>query len=83
MDSRIEDYIRRGKFYVDGWLRTEAARIVVAPNKRQRSFGVAGGIAAESPVWRRLRTTPVRLPLRWAWHTGRTLRRGLRRNEDF
>ena len=45
MDSRIEDYIRRGKFYVDGWLRTEAARIVVALNERQRSFGVTGGIA--------------------------------------
>ena len=38
---------------------------------------------AESPAWRRLRTTPIGLPLRWAWHTGRTLRRGLRRNEDF
>jgi hypothetical protein len=38
---------------------------------------------AESPTWRRLRTTPIGLPLRWAWHTGRTLRRGLTRNEDF
>ena len=37
----------------------------------------------ESPAWRRLRTTPIGLPLRWAWHTGRTLRRGLTRNEDF
>ena len=45
MDSRIENYIRRGKFYVDGWLRSEAARIVVALNERQRSFGVTGGIA--------------------------------------
>lgn len=35
-----------------------------------------------SPAWRRLRTTPVGLPLRWAWHTGRTLRRGLTRNDD-
>jgi hypothetical protein len=35
------------------------------------------------PTWRRLRTTPVGLPLRWAWHTGRTLRRGLMRREDF
>src|SRR5512143_2064678 len=35
---------------------------------------------AESPAWRRLRTTAVGLPLRWAWHTGRTLRRGLTRN---
>ena len=38
---------------------------------------------AESSAWRRLRTTPIGLPLRWAWHTGRTLRRGLTRNEDF
>jgi hypothetical protein len=38
---------------------------------------------AQSPAWRRLRATPVGLPLRWAWHTGRTLRRGLTRNEDF
>jgi len=38
---------------------------------------------AESPAWRRLRTTAVGLPLRWAWHTGRTLRRGLTRNEDY
>ena len=38
---------------------------------------------AGSPAWRRLRTTPVGLPLRWAWHTGRTLRRGLMRREDF
>ena len=29
------------------------------------------------------RTTPVGLPLRWAWHTGRMLRRGLMRREDF
>ncbi len=38
---------------------------------------------SESPTWRRLRTTPIGLPLRWLWHTGRTLRRGLTRNEDF
>src|SRR5262245_23230946 len=38
---------------------------------------------AALPAWRRLRTTPVGLPLRWAWHTGRTLRRGLMRREDF
>jgi len=38
---------------------------------------------AGSPAWQRLRTTPVGLPLRWAWHTGRTLRRGLMRREDF
>jgi hypothetical protein len=39
---------------------------------------VAGSVA-----WRRLRATPIGLPLRWAWHTGRTLRRGLARREDF
>jgi hypothetical protein len=38
---------------------------------------------AGSPAWQRLRTTPIGLPLRWAWHTGRTLRRGLMRREDF
>jgi hypothetical protein len=45
MDSRVENYIRRGRFYVDGWLRTEAARVVVALSERQRSLGVAGGVA--------------------------------------
>ena len=45
MDSRIENYIRRGRFYVDGWLRTEAARIVVALTERQRSLGIGGGVA--------------------------------------
>jgi hypothetical protein len=38
---------------------------------------------AGSAAWRRLRTTSIGLPLRWAWHTGRTLRRGLMRREDF
>lgn len=38
---------------------------------------------AASATWHRLRTTAVGLPLRWAWHTGRTLRRGLTRTEDF
>lgn len=45
MDSRIENYIRRGKFYVDGWLRSEAARVIVALNERQRSLSVTGSIA--------------------------------------
>ena len=36
---------------------------------------------AESPAWRRFRTTPIGLPLRWAWNTGRTLRRGLTRTD--
>lgn len=38
---------------------------------------------AGSPAWRRLRATPIGQPLRWAWHTGRTLRRGVMRREDF
>ena len=38
---------------------------------------------AHSAVWRRLRATPVALPLRWAWHTGRSVRRGVLRREDF
>ncbi|MBN9512917.1 MAG: class I SAM-dependent methyltransferase [Alphaproteobacteria bacterium] len=38
---------------------------------------------AHSDAWRRLRATPVGQPLRWAWHTGRRLRRGLVRKEDF
>jgi hypothetical protein len=38
---------------------------------------------AASAAWHRLRTTPIGLPLRWAWHAGRTVRRGLTRREDF
>ena len=38
---------------------------------------------AGSAAWRRLRSTPVGLPLRWAWRTGRTVRRGLTQREDF
>jgi hypothetical protein len=38
---------------------------------------------ATSAAWRRLRATPIGLPLRWAWHAGRTVRRGLMRREDF
>ena len=45
MDSQVETYIRRGRFYVDGWLRTEAARIIVALTERQRSLGIAGNVA--------------------------------------
>jgi hypothetical protein len=44
MDSQVESYIRRGKFYVDGWLRTEAARTMVALDARQRELGVEGGV---------------------------------------
>ena len=34
-------------------------------------------------AWQGLRTTPVGLPLRWAWRTGRILRPGLMRREDI
>ena len=45
MDPRVASYVRRGKFYVDGWLRSEAALTIVALNQRQRTLGVEGGIA--------------------------------------
>jgi hypothetical protein len=45
MDSRTEKYIRRGKFYVDGWLRNDAAWTIAALVECQRSIGVAGGVA--------------------------------------
>lgn len=45
MDSRVANYLRRDKFYVDGWLRSEAALTIVALSERQRSFGLAGGAA--------------------------------------
>lgn len=45
MDPRVVNYIRRGKFYVDGWLRSEAALTIVALTERQRSLGLAGGAA--------------------------------------
>lgn len=45
MDTRVETYIRRGKFYVEGWLRTEAARTIVALDARQRAHAVGGGVA--------------------------------------
>ena len=38
---------------------------------------------AGTAVWQGLRRTPVGLPLRWAWHAGRTARRALLRREDF
>ena len=38
---------------------------------------------AESAAWQRLRTTPLGLPLRWAWHTGRNLRRSVLRHDDY
>jgi hypothetical protein len=45
MDYRVARYIRHGKFYVEGWLRTEAAMTIAALSERQRSLGVEGGIA--------------------------------------
>jgi len=45
MDSRVESYIHRGKFYVEGWLHTEAAITIAALGERQRALGVEGGIA--------------------------------------
>lgn len=45
MDARVEKYLRRGRFYVEGWLRTEAALTVIALNEAQRSRGIGGGVA--------------------------------------
>ena len=45
MDAAVERYIRRGKFYVDGWLHSEAARTIPALVERQRTLGVSGGVA--------------------------------------
>jgi hypothetical protein len=45
MDSRVEYYIRHGKFYVDGWLRTEAALVIAALSARQHALGIGGGVA--------------------------------------
>lgn len=53
---------------------------VAIPHFQRRSLQDRIGHTA---VWRRLRTTPIGLPLRWAWRTGRRWRRGLARREDF
>jgi hypothetical protein len=45
MDERVAAYIHRGKFLVDGWLRTEAALTVANLAAEQRRLGVAGGTA--------------------------------------
>jgi len=45
MDSRVKHYIRHGKFYVDGWLRTEAALVIGALSDRQHALGMRGGVA--------------------------------------
>jgi len=45
MDSRVGHYIRHGKFYVDGWLRTEAALVIAALSERQHALGIEGGVA--------------------------------------
>jgi hypothetical protein len=38
---------------------------------------------AGTAAWRSLRETPLGLPLRWAWHAGRSVHRTLLRREDF
>jgi hypothetical protein len=45
MDERVAAYIHRGKFLVDGWLRTEAALTIANLADEQRRLGVAGGTA--------------------------------------
>jgi Methyltransferase domain len=45
MNSQVERYIHRGKFYVDGWLRTEAALTMVALTESQRRLGITGGVS--------------------------------------
>jgi hypothetical protein len=45
MESRVASYIKRGQFYVDGWLRTEAALTIAALSERQRAIGIEGGVA--------------------------------------
>ena len=45
MDEGVATYIQRGKFLVDGWLRTEAALTVANVAAEQRRRGVAGGTA--------------------------------------
>lgn len=45
MEQRVSSYIHRGKFYVEGWLRTEAALVIAALGERQQALGVRGGAA--------------------------------------
>src|ERR1700754_2256087 len=45
MDPRVANYIHQSKFYIEGWLRTEAALTIAALNDRQHELGVRGSIA--------------------------------------
>jgi hypothetical protein len=45
MDPGVASYVHRGKFKVDGWLRTEAALVIAALSERQHALGVGGGVA--------------------------------------
>lgn len=45
MDRRVSSYIHRGKFYVEGWLRTEATLVIAGLSERQQALGVTGGAA--------------------------------------
>lgn len=50
-DARVAKYVRRGNFFVDGWLLTDAAVTICVLSQRQREMGVEGG-AAEIGVHR-------------------------------
>ncbi|HYR65627.1 MAG TPA: hypothetical protein VEP47_05825, partial [Reyranella sp.] len=45
MSTRATRYIHHGKFYVEGWLRTEAALAIAALSERQHALGVEGSTA--------------------------------------
>ena len=77
--ERLEAHGRTWKVYVLEPARISFTGWIHMPRLKDRLKDRLAG----SPAWHRLRTTPVGLPLRWAWHTGRTLRRGLMRREDF
>ena len=42
MSTRAIHYIDHAKFYVEGWLRTEAALAIVALSERQHALGIEG-----------------------------------------
>jgi hypothetical protein len=45
MSTCATRYIHHGKFYVEGWLRTEAALAIAALSERQHALGVEGSTA--------------------------------------
>lgn len=45
MSTPVVRYIRRDKFYIDGWLRSEAALTMVALTESQRTLDLTGGVA--------------------------------------